>query len=51
MVGDSRRSILYVPADSDKMLQRSAELPADLLLLNLEDGVAVSKKELARDMT
>ena len=49
MIGHSRRSILYVPGDSEKMLQRSAGLPADVLLLNLEDGVAVSKKDHARD--
>jgi citrate lyase subunit beta/citryl-CoA lyase len=49
MMGHSRRSILYVPGDSEKMLQRSAGLPADVLLLNLEDGVAVSKKDQARD--
>ena len=49
MIGDSRRSVLYVPGDSEKMLQRSAGLPSDLLLLNLEDGVSASKKDLARD--
>ena len=49
MIGHSRRSILYVPGDSEKMLLRSAVLPADLLMLNLEDGVAASKKDLARD--
>lgn len=31
------------------MLLRSAVMPADLLLLNLEDGVAASQKDLARD--
>jgi citrate lyase subunit beta/citryl-CoA lyase len=30
------------------MLQRSAEIPSDLLLLNLEDGVAASQKTSAR---
>jgi citrate lyase beta subunit len=43
-----RRSILYVPGDSEKMLLRSFSMPADVLLLNLEDGVADSKKEIAR---
>jgi len=49
MIGHSRRSVLYVPGDSEKMLRRSAGMPADLLLLNLEDGVAASKKDFARD--
>jgi citrate lyase subunit beta/citryl-CoA lyase len=43
-----RRSILYVPGDSGKMIEKSATVPADMLLLNLEDGVALSKKEEAR---
>jgi citrate lyase subunit beta/citryl-CoA lyase len=49
MIGHSRRSVLYVPGDSEKMLRRSAAMPADLLLLNLEDGVAASQKDLARN--
>ena len=43
-----RRSALYVPGDSEKMLQKSAGAPSDLLLLNLEDGVAASQKTSAR---
>jgi len=43
-----RRSILYVPGDSEKMLRRSFGMPADVLLFNLEDGVADSKKKIAR---
>jgi len=43
-----RRSVLYVPGDSEKMLQRAAGIAADVLLLNLEDGVASSRKEAAR---
>jgi citrate lyase subunit beta/citryl-CoA lyase len=30
------------------MIEKAAGVPADLLLLNLEDGVAVSRKEMAR---
>ena len=44
-----RRSALYVPGDSEKMLQRAARIDADVLLLNLEDGVASSRKEAARE--
>lgn len=46
-----RRSMLYVPGDSEKMLQKSAAIPADVLLLNLEDGVALSRKHAARENT
>jgi citrate lyase subunit beta/citryl-CoA lyase len=48
MISSIRRSLLYVPGDSAKMLQKAAALPADLLLLNLEDGVASAKKDEAR---
>jgi citrate lyase subunit beta/citryl-CoA lyase len=44
-----RRSALYVPGDSQKMLQRAATILSDLLLLNLEDGVAASRKLSARE--
>jgi citrate lyase subunit beta/citryl-CoA lyase len=44
-----RRSALYVPGDSQKMLQKSAAFSSDMLLLNLEDGVALSQKGRARD--
>jgi citrate lyase subunit beta/citryl-CoA lyase len=43
-----RRSCIYVPGDSEKMLRKAAGLPADVLLLNLEDGVADSQKDSAR---
>ena len=44
-----RRSALYVPGDSEKMLQRAAGVASDLVLLNLEDGVASSMKKCARE--
>jgi citrate lyase subunit beta / citryl-CoA lyase len=44
-----RRSMIYVPGDSEAMLQKSVRLSADMLLLNLEDGVAASRKEVARE--
>jgi citrate lyase subunit beta/citryl-CoA lyase len=43
-----RRSALYVPGDSERMLQRSVAIAADVLLLNLEDGIDISKKDAAR---
>jgi citrate lyase beta subunit len=44
-----RRSLLYVPGDSEKMLEKAASLPADVLLFNLEDGVASARKDEARE--
>jgi citrate lyase subunit beta/citryl-CoA lyase len=41
--------MIYVPGDSEAMLQKSVRLSADVLLLNLEDGVAASRKEAARE--
>jgi len=48
MINGLRRSALYVPCDREDMIEKAAGVPADLLLLNLEDGVAVSRKEMAR---
>ncbi len=49
MITGLRRSLLYVPGDSRKMLQKSPTLPADVLVLNLEDGVSASSKDEARE--
>jgi citrate lyase subunit beta/citryl-CoA lyase len=43
-----RRSAIYVPGDSKKMLQKAATVASDVLVLNLEDGVALSQKSIAR---
>jgi citrate lyase subunit beta / citryl-CoA lyase len=42
------RSLLFVPADSDRKLARSAEVPADAFILDLEDSVAPLHKSMAR---
>jgi citrate lyase subunit beta/citryl-CoA lyase len=44
------RSLLFVPADSEKKLAKSLGSGADILLLDLEDSVAAARKPLARDM-
>jgi citrate lyase subunit beta / citryl-CoA lyase len=49
MRSSMRRSMIYVPGDSEAMLQKSVRLSADVLLLNLENGVAASRKEAARE--
>jgi len=48
MITGLRRSSLYVPGDNAGMINKSLSMPADVLVLNLEDGVATSKKDEAR---
>ncbi|MDE3025246.1 MAG: CoA ester lyase, partial [Acidobacteriota bacterium] len=43
-----RRSCLTVPASSPRMLAKAAELPADEVVVDLEDGVAPAEKAAAR---
>ncbi|MBT2301915.1 CoA ester lyase [Variovorax paradoxus] len=44
------RSMLFVPADSERKLAKSTASPADVLILDLEDSVAESRKPTARGM-
>jgi len=44
------RSWLFVPADSDKKLDRARESVADVLIIDLEDSVAPGRKAIARQM-
>ena len=39
-----KRSLLYVPGDSEKKILKASTLPADIVILDCEDGVAFSKK-------
>lgn len=45
-----RRSVLYLPADNERALEKARKLPADALILDLEDSVAPDNKPKARDM-
>ena len=45
------RSLLFVPADSDRKLAKSLDSAVDILLLDLEDSVAMGRKDAARAMT
>ncbi len=49
MITGQRRSSLYVPGDNLRAIEKSVVVPADMLVLNLEDGVALSKKAEARE--
>lgn len=42
--------MLFVPADSEKKLQKADGLPADALILDLEDSVAPERKYGAREL-
>jgi len=44
------RSLLFVPADSEKKLAKSKSSPADALILDLEDSVAAENREKARGL-
>lgn len=44
------RSLLFVPADSERKLAKALESPADVLILDLEDAVAQARKGIARTM-
>jgi len=43
-----RRSALYMPGSNPRALEKARELPADVLILDLEDAVAPERKEEAR---
>jgi citrate lyase subunit beta/citryl-CoA lyase len=43
------RSLLFVPGDSDRKLQKAQESSADALILDLEDSVAAEMKSAARE--
>ena len=44
------RSMLFVPADSERKLAKSLDSAADVLILDLEDSVAEARKPIARGM-
>ena len=45
-----RRAVHFVPGANEKMLAKSLELPADSLVLDLEDAVVPERKDAARDV-
>jgi citrate lyase subunit beta/citryl-CoA lyase len=44
-----RRSLLFMPGSNARVLEKARNLPADGLILDLEDSVAPEAKALARD--
>src|SRR5579872_3179976 len=45
-----RRSVLYMPGSNARALEKARELPADGLILDLEDAVAPDAKAQAREL-
>ena len=43
-----RRSVLYMPGSNARALEKGKSLPADALILDLEDAVAPDAKATAR---
>ena len=48
MQGRPRRSVLYMPGSNERALEKAKTLPADALILDLEDAVAPDEKPRAR---
>jgi citrate lyase subunit beta/citryl-CoA lyase len=44
-----RRSVLYMPGSNQRALDKAKTLPADSLILDLEDAVAPEAKDVARE--
>jgi citrate lyase subunit beta/citryl-CoA lyase len=44
-----RRSLLYMPGSNPRALDKARSLPADCLILDMEDAVAPESKQLARE--
>ncbi|MBC7521002.1 MAG: CoA ester lyase, partial [Sandarakinorhabdus sp.] len=43
-----RRSVLYLPANRDSAVAKARTLPADCIILDLEDAVQADAKDAAR---
>jgi citrate lyase subunit beta / citryl-CoA lyase len=48
MIARPRRSCLYMPASNSKALEKAKSLPADVVIVDLEDSVAPEGKDEAR---
>ena len=49
MTDRPRRSVLYMPGSNPRALEKARELPADVLILDLEDSVAPDAKAQGRE--
>jgi (3S)-malyl-CoA thioesterase len=44
------RSVLYIPGSKERALDKAAGLPADAIIFDLEDAVAIEEKPRAREL-
>ena len=44
----ARRALLYMPGDDERKIRKAATLDVDCVCLDMEDGVALSRKADAR---
>jgi citrate lyase subunit beta/citryl-CoA lyase len=44
-----RRSALYIPGSNERAMAKAATMPADVIILDLEDSVPPAQKDRARD--
>jgi len=50
MIIRPRRSVLYMPGSNARAMEKARELPADAVILDLEDAVAPDAKATAREL-
>jgi citrate lyase beta subunit len=44
----ARRAFLYIPGDSERKIQKATTLDVDTICFDMEDGVAINRKDQAR---
>jgi citrate lyase beta subunit len=47
----TRRALLFMPGDDARKIEKGARLEVDSVIMDLEDGVALTQKEAARGVT
>ncbi len=50
MTSHPYRSVLYIPASKPRALEKAKTLPVDAIIFDLEDAVAISEKDQAREL-
>lgn len=46
---NARRALLYIPGDDERKIAKAATLDVDCICLDMEDGVALNRKQAARE--
>jgi len=47
----TRRALLFMPGDSRRKIEKGAALGVDSIIMDLEDAIAVTQKDIARECT